>query len=114
LRLVCVREGLFYGDDLAERYPDGLAVLEQFVRNHPRAASDTDVFDADLRLRLSSAREFVDQVFWPAAYQTRAAVACFNFPFDISRLALHVGQPRNLRRERRFLYQGGFSLALWG
>src|SRR5262249_38313090 len=55
--------------------------------------------------RLLSRTEFVDGIFYPWAYSTRALVVGFNLPFDLSRLALGWGAARGAMR-------GGFSLRL--
>ncbi|MGO8873425.1 MAG: hypothetical protein ACLQPH_18880, partial [Acidimicrobiales bacterium] len=95
--LTLVDEGILHADELAERYPTGLAVLREYAERHQSATG------ADLRLLSRS--EFVDKVFFPAAYQARARVVGFNLPFDISRIAIGVTEARgdNL---------GGFSFIL--
>jgi hypothetical protein len=91
-RLTTVRELLVYGDDLPERDADGLAVLRRYARRH-RLPSPM------------SARKFVDTIFYPLAYETRALIVCFNSPFDLSRLAVDWGEARKTMR-------GGFSFKL--
>jgi hypothetical protein len=74
-RYECVEEGLFYADELPERDPAGFALLQAYANERrPNVAAG---FDA--RLRLISRREFVDRVFWPSAYISRALVVGFNF-----------------------------------
>ena len=99
----CLEEGLFYADELAARYPDGLGTLESYVGAHE---ADLDVERYRRPLHLYTRREFVRQVFLRAAYRTRALVVGFNLPFDLSRLAVDVSAARRS-------YAGGFSLALW-
>jgi hypothetical protein len=102
--LRCVSEGLFYDDDLPTRDPDGFAQLVQYARTH-RAEVAPDVPDADA-LRLYPRRPFVDDVLWHAAHETEALVVGFNLPFDLSRLAVDVGDARGR-------FRGGFSFLLW-
>jgi len=100
--LRCVAEGLFYDDELPSRDPNGFALLERYARER-RA----DVLPGSpAGLKLLSRRQFVDDVFWPAAYKGRALVVGFNLPFDLSRLAVDVGEARGR-------YRGGFSFVLW-
>ncbi len=103
-RLVTVAEGLLHADDLPDRNPAGYARLLDYARNHPPDVSRGT--DTDLTLALLSRREFVNRVLWPAAARTRATIVGFNLPFDLSRLAVHVGDGRAGNA-------GGFSLQLW-
>ena len=71
-----------------------------------------------------SRRQFLDQVLYKAAYERpQAMVVAFNFPFDITRLAVHAGaanyytagneggpRPRSARLSS---FAGGFSIRLW-
>lgn len=108
----CVQEGLFYADDLPARDARAYEVLREYVSwNTP--STDRDVLDASRTLHLWSQKEFLDKVFWPAAYQVRGLVCCFNFPFDLSRLAWHVGEARNRRGSTGDPMAGAFSFALW-
>ena len=111
----CLEEGMFYADDLPQRYPEGFAVLQRYVAEHE---ADLDVRRHRKPLHLYSRREFIvrryDQrlkrnvagAFWRAAYKARALVVGFNLPFDLSRLAIEVSDARRS-------YGGGFSFALW-
>lgn len=99
----CLEEGIFYADELPERYPEGLAVLEGYASEHE---ADLDVPRYRKPLHLFSRREFVRQVFLRAAYRARALVVGFNLPFDLSRIAIDV-------KDARRSYGGGFSFALW-
>lgn len=84
--LVCVEEGIFYPDDLGSWDPHGHAVLEHYVRATPDARVDTPVGDAMRTLRARPLRWFLSGRLWRAA-RGRLGVVCFNFPFDLSRLA---------------------------
>jgi hypothetical protein len=102
----CLEEGLFYGDDLLPREQ---AVLERYVASH---AADTDPrgipersIPSNPKLMLLSAAEF-RRLLFRVAYKGRGLLVAFNFPFDISRLALDY-QPS----QGRFL--GGFSFVLF-
>lgn len=101
-RLACVEEGFFHADDLPDTDPDGYAVLAEYARTH--GASVTAGVDPTLQLR--SRRDFLEHVFYPAAYENRALVVGFNLPFDLSRLAVSWGEARKG-------FAGGFSLVLW-
>ena len=104
-KLVCVEEGLFHADDLAERDRDGLACIEAYVRRRqPVVASEID--DAVRPLRVLSRGEFVEQVLWKAL-SAQATVVTFNAPFDLSRLALSWSEARSKH------FRGGFSLTLF-
>jgi len=103
-QLVTVAEGLLHADDLPDRDPAGYAALRSYARSHRRDVSRGS--DSDPVLQLLTRREFVTQVLWPAAARARATVVGFNLPFDLSRLAVHVG-------EGRAGNAGGFSLQLW-
>ena len=98
--LVCVEEGLFYADDLPQSDPEGFGVLKRYVREHqatlgPQAGS----------IRLRPRREFVEQVFFKAAFKARSRVVGFNLPFDLSRIAIGVAETRGRHR-------GGIDLIL--
>jgi hypothetical protein len=102
----CLEEGLFYGDDLL---PRERAVLERYVATH---AADTDPrgipersIPSNPKLMLLSSAEF-RTLLYRVAYKGRGLLVAFNFPFDISRLALDY-QPS----QGRFL--GGFSFVLF-
>jgi hypothetical protein len=99
LGLHCVDEGLFHADDLPESDPAGMAVLRRVADRATSAAGP------GVPLRLLSRAEFVNRMFYPAAWETRATVVGFNLPFDLSRIAIAAaeGRGRNLR---------GFSFAL--
>jgi hypothetical protein len=114
LALACVAEGLFHADDLPEADPVAFQVLADYVRTHRRGAVDATAHDARLTLDLMSRTEFVERVVWRAAYERRATIVCFNLPFDLSRIAVHVGAARNAGKGSRFRFRDGFSFALWG
>src|SRR5262249_12194935 len=92
------QEGLFYADDLPERDPAGYATLRHYAERHGFQRHGT-------ARRLLSCAEFIRLIFFPWAYSTRALVAGFNLPFDLSRLAVDWGTARGGMR-------GGFSLRL--
>ena len=99
--LISVEEGLFYADDLSTTDPEGLSTMQRYVTDH---TADT------LRprpLQLHTRAEFVEKVFYRAAYDCRARVVGFNLPFDLSRLAIESTDARGMNR-------GGFSLILSG
>lgn len=97
----CAEEGLFHADDLSALYPNGFTVLRRYV-----ASYEADVAPGfSPRLKLMSRREFVDRVFYPAAWGAQATVVTFNALFDIARVAFDV-------RAARGRFQGGFSFTL--
>jgi len=100
--LACASEGLFYGDDLPERDPVAFEELKRYAENH-RADVPPGM---DPTLYLMSRCEWVEEVLWNASYKSRCLVVAFNLPFDLSRLAVSVGEARGR-------YRGGFSFALW-
>ena len=95
----CVQEGLFHADDLDRTDPTAMAVL----RNH--AAGTWGVTGQHKRLMLLSRAQFVEQILFKAAWEGHARVVGFNLPFDLSRIAIGVGEGRKNNR-------GGFSLIL--
>ena len=99
--LRCTDEGIFYADDLATTDPGGLELLRHYVKQH-RASTQ-----ASREIRLMSRSEFVNKVFYPAAYHRRSRVVGFNLPFDHSRLAIGVTEARDNNL-------GGFSFILSG
>ena len=111
----CLEEGIFYADELPQRYPEGLAILQQYIADNE---ADLDVPRYRKQLPLYSRHEFVVRrfdhrlnrnvtgAFWRAAYKARALVVGFNLPFDLSRLAVEATDARRS-------YGGGFSFALW-
>lgn len=100
---ICDEEGLFYADDLESWNPEGLAVLQEYAKTH-RAATRNRRRAA---LLLLSRREFVDTRLWKAL-DGGAMVVGYNLPFDLTRLAVEVGEPRN-----NLMYRGGFSLPVF-
>jgi len=89
-RLVCIEEGLFYGDELPKQFPRDYRALEAYVRE---AFADTPDLNAS-RLTQYSRRDFVEKVLWRAVAQGRALICGFNLPFDLSRLAVAWGDAR--------------------
>jgi hypothetical protein len=94
----CVDEGIFHADDLGETYPEGLAVLEEYVVTH---RADTE---RDRSLRLLSRSEFVEKVLF-RTIEAGGRVIGFNLPFDLARLAIEVTDARGVNL-------GGHSLVL--
>jgi hypothetical protein len=94
----CLEEGLFTAADLKR---DEKAVVTRYVRTHD---ADTDP-DGRRELQSRSLSDFLTY-FYRMAYQGRALVVAFNFPFDASRLAYDFGNARGR-------YLGGFSLKLF-
>ena len=121
-RLACVHEGIFHADDLEEVDPSGYGILQAYGRNHHAAVDLTRPF-ANWNLHVVSRREFLNRVFYKAAYEKpRAAVVAYNFPFDVTRLAVHAGVANYYARrvkadhaKKRNLssFAGGFSVQLW-
>jgi hypothetical protein len=101
--LETIDEGVIYGDDLPERYPDGYKCLVAHVSTRERSV----ITGKPAELAIRSRREFVDKVFWQAAHQSQAEIVGFNLPFDLSRLATGWGIARG------GLYGGGFSFRIW-
>jgi hypothetical protein len=99
--MVLREEGLFHADDLCRSDPHGLAILQGYAASH---GADTPRPRA---LEVRTRSEFVERVFFRAAYGGRARVVGFNLPFDLSRLALDVAEARGVNH-------GGFSLILGG
>ena len=111
----CLEEGIFYADELPQRYPEGFAVLQQYVADHeadldvPRyrkTASPLLAARVHREALRPAAKPQVTGAFWRAAYKAQALVVGFNLPFDLSRLAIEVSDARRS-------YGGGFSFALW-
>ncbi len=100
--LVTASEAIFYGDDLPERDPEAFQTLKRYSETH-----QADVAPGmDPTLYFMSRREWVEKILWPASYKARCLVVAFNLPFDLSRLAVSVGEARGR-------YRGGFSFTLW-
>jgi len=99
---MCVQEGIFHADNLADTDPDGFAKIRSYALSH--RASVNDGYDPGLRL-LSRA-EFVEQVLFAWGYRQQATIVGFNLAFDLTRLATHAGPARGRN-------SGGFSLRLW-
>ncbi len=87
----CVKEGIFYADDLPE---EDRRVLEQYVAGRRSE-----------KLHLLTRSQFVDEIFHKA-YKGRWLLVAFNFPFDISRVSVDFTNARGR-------FSGGFSLGLW-
>lgn len=96
---VCLEEGLFYADDLAD---NELAILRDYARTH---VADTDHRRGASELKLLSRQAFLEKLY-TAAFDGRALVVGFNLQFDLSRVASTSGAARGR-------FKGGFSFALW-
>jgi hypothetical protein len=100
--LTCAEESIFCGSNLRQRDPTGYAVLQRFARQHLQ-----DTVDRIARpIAVRSRHDFVDNIFYSEAYDTRSLVVGFNLPFDLSRLAVRAGIARRHNA-------GGFSLSLF-
>ncbi len=75
-------------------------------RNRPRGGG------CQWRLRVVTQTQFLNSIFWRAAYGLRAGIVCFNLPFDISRIAYRAGEARN-KSNQPAVVDGGFSFLLW-
>jgi len=100
----CAEEGLFYADDLPERYPRGYEALLGYCDQHAPSVARS-VPDVAWRLELKSAHEFVNEVLHPLAFRGRTWIVGFNLPFDLSRVAYDDSESRDY-------LAGGFSLTL--
>ena len=79
----CFEEGLFYEDNLGATDPQGFACLEAYAK----VEKSDGVTGRNQRIRLRSAREFLNKILWPMA-QLGGLIVGFNLPFDLSRLAV--------------------------
>lgn len=105
-RLACVEEGIFSADDLAERYPEGIGVLREYAQVHALApAVDHETRDHSWQLQLRSLRSF-NSLLCKLAYKARAQHVCFNYDFDVSRIAKVWGKAKGDRM------RGGFWFGL--
>ena len=69
--LETVIEGLFYGDDLPKRDPKKFECLKEYTA----APTHSVITGREIgEMKLGSRREFVDKVFFPAAYKSRALI----------------------------------------
>jgi hypothetical protein len=99
--LVCLEEGLIYGDDLPRRDPKAFERLRDYVAQH-----ESDSAGSACSLKLLSRTEFVAEKLWRVGYKARALIVGFNLPFDLSRIAVDAAPARGK-------FRGGFSLELW-
>jgi hypothetical protein len=115
-KLVCVDEIIFHDDELPERDPDSYRLLRDYAKYREPAVdwkpADPLTEDAAIGIRLLSASEF-RELLYVATYKNRALVVCFNYPFDLSRLAIgwtktRGGRTRGQRQASSF--EGGFTL----
>ncbi|MGH7239426.1 MAG: DNA polymerase, partial [Candidatus Saccharimonadales bacterium] len=99
---VLIEEGIIYADNLEERYADGLRTLEAHV-NQRMSDAVTPRIKTPKPLTLLSRTEFVDEVFYPLVYRSRAMLVGFNLPFDLTRIAIGVTSTKDRQ---------GFTLTL--
>jgi len=105
-----VEEGIAYADDLPERDPDGMRVLEDFARSRESAAAPGLTTSADdRRIRFEPLSWWLEERLYEYGYRhsNRCAIVGFNLLFDLGRVCSHW------RPAERF-YRGGFSLGIWG
>ena len=100
LEFTCLNEGLFYDDSFLSA-DDILTIREFYAREIREAADVSGVFE------LITLREFRDRYLWKRCYKERGTLVGFNLPFDVSRIALAVGEARKER------FRGGFSYTMW-
>jgi hypothetical protein len=113
----CVREIVFYADDLPDRDPTAFATLRAQSANAIASVAP----GRDPRLWFLSRAEFVEQIIWRWGYRQQATIVGFNLPFDLTRLAVHVAPARRARRDPKVPQprfdptrpRGGISLRLW-
>ena len=96
-----VEEGIVIPDELEHLDPDAYLRMRDYVRTH--RADSTRAAYRDLSLLTRS--QFVERLLWRRAYKQRALVVGFNLPFDLTRLAVGVGEAKGW-------FHGGFSLPL--
>jgi hypothetical protein len=102
-RGTCLREVIFYADDLPVRDPRGFEILQQYMRDN---CADIDTERVRKRIGFMSRREFIDGEFYKLAYKAQCLVVGFNLFFDLPRLAVAASDARRS-------YGGGVSLTLW-
>ena len=89
-----LEKGIFYD-------PDILSKAEQKTLQDYVACSD---------LKIMTAAEFIEEIFFDVGYKYRASIVGFNLPFDISRLAIDHSPARVTKNNK--IMQGGFSFKL--
>ncbi|MGH8945018.1 MAG: hypothetical protein ACRDVL_02580 [Acidimicrobiia bacterium] len=92
VRLVEVREWLFYPEELPYRDPEGFGILSQYAQGRG--------------IDLVTLERFLEEAVWRYAYKKQVLVVGFNLPFDLAHLAQGWGASS---RDPR-----AFSLRLWG
>jgi hypothetical protein len=98
--ITVLRRGLFYADDLQNRYQDGYNALVAF-----HAKANRSLAKGAVEFELMSRESFVNDVLWKA-YLAGALICGFNLLFDLSRIAIDCGEGRDF-------YYGGFSIPIW-
>ena len=96
--VVLLKEWLIHADDLAERDPPGYEILVRYAEERG--------------IELLSRHQLAERVLWLGGFIGGVTVVGFNLPFDLSRLALHVGDTRP--EDDNSVVKGGLSFALWG
>jgi hypothetical protein len=105
-----VEEGIAYADDLAERDPDGMRVLEDFARTRDTAAAPGLTTKAqERRIRFEPLSWWLQERLYGYGYRhsNRCTIVGFNLLFDFGRVCSYWAPAE------RF-YRGGFSLGVWG
>jgi len=83
-----LQEGLIHADDLDTT---SLAKVQQYAAENQAASGR--------RLRVRSRSDFVEAVLWKVGYRGRGLIVGFNLAFDLSRLAVGVGESRRSHRK---------------
>lgn len=92
-KFTVLTEGLIYADDID---PKDLNILRTYAETHPAHVDLSFVGNREpnWNLQVLSRSQFVERWLWDIAYQRQATVIGFNLPFDLSRLAIAVGEAR--------------------
>ncbi len=98
----CLEEGLVHADDLETADPKGWPLLQQYVRTHRPATRNR----RRPKLLLVARRQFVQDQLWKAL-DGGALIVGYNLAFDLTRLAVGVGESRHP------MFLGGFSVAMF-
>ena len=106
----CVEEGIAYPDELPQRDPDGYRTLVEDVDSREaRVAPGFGAAETKGGLVVRPLSWWLQERLFKYGYQhrNRCAVAAFNAPFDLGRLASSWGAARGY-------YRGGWSVGAWG
>lgn len=106
-QLSTLAEGIIYADDLPDTDPDGYARLQRYAATRTPDI-DRGFYDREPNphFELLSRDAFATRWLWHAGYKHRETIVGFNLPFDLTRLAVDVGEATKD-------YTGGFSLTMW-